>query len=87
MIWGRVRPRTASLLKQTRERIDRLVADEEERLRLKAEAAELLRKEEAGTRARAERAEVHGPRTVKKPNMKGLAGFDQEAYERQKAGR
>jgi hypothetical protein len=87
VIWGQVRPETESEIEELRREMDRFIAGEEERLRLKADEDARREREEAGTRARAEETEARGRRLAGKPSMKGLNAFDWEAYERQNAGR
>jgi hypothetical protein len=87
VIRGRVKPETESDVTELRREMDRFIAGGEERPRLKAEEDALREKEEAEARERAEAARARVPQKTNEPNMKGLYGFDFDAYERRKVGR
>lgn len=69
IVWGQVRPQTASLPEESGERIDHLVADEKERLRLNADENALREKVEAEARARTEEEREWRPQTADNQSM------------------
>lgn len=87
IIWGRVRPLTASYVEHVGEQIAGLVEEEEERLRVEAEAKRLREEREAEEREAREKAEAQDALLLKSMDMNsGMHVLDYEAYCKQFVG-